>query len=159
MSGEHDRVGRNRATVGSGGADTRVVRRGLLAVLVLGLVGLAAELVLLVHYEDVTQVIPLGLAAGAIGALVWGAARPGGAAIAALKVLMIGCIAAGMAGVVLHFQANAEFQREIDPALAGWDLFWKVVRAKAPPALAPGVMVQLGMIGWLYAALHDGRNT
>lgn len=125
----------------------------------MGLAGLSAELVLLVHYEDVKQVIPLGLAVTGAGGLAWVTAAPGPASVTTVKLLMAGCIVAGIAGVALHFQANAEFQREIDPALAGFDLFWKVVQAKAPPALAPGVMVQLGMLGWLYAALHDGRQT
>ena len=31
-----------------------------------------------------------------------------------------------------------------------WDLVKKVMRAKAPPVLAPGVMLQLGLIGLVY---------
>lgn len=136
----------------------RFVRHSLLAVLLVGLIGLSAELVLLAHYEDVKQVIPLGLAAACAGGLAWVTAAPGSASVTTLKLLMAGCIVAGIVGVALHLQANAEFQREIDPGLGRWDLIWKVVRAKAPPALAPGVMVQLGMLGWLYAALHDDRQ-
>jgi hypothetical protein len=33
-------------------------------------------------------------------------------------------------------------------------LFVKVVTAKAPPALAPGVMVQLGLLGLVYTYKH-----
>ncbi len=39
----------------------------------------------------------------------------------------------------------------MDPALSGSALWWKVLRAKAPPALAPGTMVQLGLIGLAYS--------
>jgi hypothetical protein len=34
--------------------------------------------------------------------------------------------------------------------LAGWQLFWQAIRSKTPPALAPGVMIQLGLIGLAY---------
>jgi hypothetical protein len=42
----------------------------------------------------------------------------------------------------------------MDPSLSGWPLFVKVVTAKAPPALAPGVMVQLGLLGLVYTYRH-----
>ena len=32
----------------------------------------------------------------------------------------------------------------MDPTLSRWQLFWKVLHMQAPPALAPGVLVQLG---------------
>jgi hypothetical protein len=35
----------------------------------------------------------------------------------------------------------------IDPAMDGWTLTKKIFHAKAPPALAPGLMIQLGLIG------------
>ena len=54
-------------------------------------------------------------------------------------------LAAGAAGVYYHYRANVEFQRETDPSLAGRALLWKVLQAKVPPALAPGVLVQLGL--------------
>ena len=63
-------------------------------------------------------------------------------------------VASGFVGVALHFEGNAEFQREIDPSINGLDLFWKVMRAKAPPALAPGAMVELGLLGLVYAFKH-----
>jgi hypothetical protein len=64
---------------------------------------------------------------------------------------MLVFLAAGAAGVYYHYRANVEFQRETDPSLAGRALIWSVLRAKVPPALAPGVLVQLGLIGLVYA--------
>ena len=64
---------------------------------------------------------------------------------------MLVFLVAGAAGVYYHYRANVEFQRETDPSLAGRALWWKVLRAKVPPALAPGIMVQLGLIGLVYA--------
>lgn len=131
-----------------------MARRWLLAVLVLGICGVAAELVLLAHYETIDQLIPLGLGAAGLAVLAWVTVAPGAASVAAAKTVMAGFMVSGAVGMWLHFQANAEFQLEIDPTLGGLALFWKVVQAKAPPALAPGAMVQLGLLGWLYAVLQ-----
>ncbi len=137
---------------------TRLVRRGLLAVLLLGIVGMSVELLLLAHYEDLDQLIPLALAALALASLTWVTWSPSAAAVLAWRAVMAGFVVAGLVGVWLHFQANAEFQTEIDPTLGGLELFWKVVQAKAPPALAPGAMAQLGLLGWLYAYLQADRS-
>jgi hypothetical protein len=130
------------------------MRHALLAILVLGTAGMSAELMLIGHYEDSLQLVPLAAGAGALSAVGWAALRPSIAAIRALQFVMLAFIAAGVTGIVVHFNANAEFQREIDPALSGLPLFWKVVEATAPPALAPGVLVQLGLLGLLYTYRH-----
>ena len=46
-------------------------------------------------------------------------------------------VLAGAAGVVLHYRGNMAFQLEMDPSQSGWTLFNKVIRANAPPAMAP----------------------
>ncbi len=73
-----------------------------------------------------------------------------------LRATMAACIAAGALGMVLHFQSNREFQKEIDPSLEGWPLVVTVLRAKAPPALAPAAMIQLGLVGLLCTYRHPG---
>jgi hypothetical protein len=70
---------------------------------------------------------------------------------------MVLFIASGLIGLVLHYIGNREFQREMDPALGGWALFVKVMTAKAPPALAPSVMVQMGLLGLLYTYRHPSQ--
>ena len=57
-------------------------------------------------------------------------------------------------GIVLHYRANMEFQLDIDPSITAMDLFWKVMRAKAPPALAPAIMAQPGLVGLAYTFRH-----
>ena len=54
----------------------------------------------------------------------------------------------------MHYGGSREFQTEMDPALSGWVLFVKVMRAKAPPTLAPAAMVQAGLFGLLYTWRH-----
>lgn len=126
----------------------RQIRRLLLAILILGLAGCFAELLLLKHHEDIYQWIPLILLAGALPAAVWNLAGGGAVGIWLLRWLMTGFVAAGLAGIYFHFQGSAEFKLESQPNLAGMALFWAAIGAKNPPLLAPGAMVQLGLLGW-----------
>ena len=61
-------------------------------------------------------------------------------------------------GIVLHYRGNLEFQLEIDATQSSWDLFRKVIHAKAPPALAPGAMTQLGLLGLVYTFRHPALS-
>lgn len=140
------------------GVMLRRVRRVLLWIVLIGLTGVATELLFLNHDEEFTQVIPLGLIAGAYAVIAWHGLRPGTLSVYAMQLVM-GCLVfAGPLGMYLHYSANAEFQREIDPSLSGLALFWKVMAAKTPPALAPGSMSQLGLLGLVYAYLHPARE-
>ena len=62
-------------------------------------------------------------------------------------------VAAGIVGVYLHYQSNVEFELEMNPAAAGWELIRESLTG-AMPALAPGTMVHLGLIGLLYTWRH-----
>src|SRR5258708_22626477 len=56
----------------SAGADRiELLRRWILIILVLGLLGTVTELVLLEHYEQPTQFVPLVLIVAALAALFW----------------------------------------------------------------------------------------
>lgn len=127
----------------------RTMRRLLLAVVALAMLGTALDLVLLAHYEEIWQWLPLALIAAALPATAWLWRAGTAPAIAGFRIAMVLLVAAGFAGLVLHYTGNREFQQEMDPALAGWALFTAVVTAKAPPALAPASMIQLGVIGLL----------
>jgi hypothetical protein len=130
------------------------IRWLILAVLVVGMGGTLIELVLLAHYEDATQLIPLALIVFALAVVAWHVARPSPGNVRALQGAMALFLLAGVAGIGFHFQGAAAFQLEIDPSQGRWDLFRKVVRAHAPPLLAPGVMLQLGLIGLIYSYRH-----
>ncbi len=131
-------------------ATVLVIRRILLGILLIGLVGMGTELLFLKHDEEATQLIPLVLIAFAFVTIAWHAAQGSSASLATLQVTMVLFIAAGLLGMYLHFRANVAFQREVDPSIAGQALFWKAMTAKTPPALAPGSMSQLGLIGLAY---------
>lgn len=121
--------------------------RALRLLLVAALVGIAAELLLLGHTEDVLQWIPLALVALALATLAWNQWSPTATSRRAVEATMWLLILSGAAGIVLHFLGNREFQLESDPTLSGLPLFWEVIRAQSPPALAPAAMALLGAIG------------
>jgi hypothetical protein len=141
------------------------LRRVLLAILLIGMAGTTIELLFLKHVEEATQLIPLVLLAFAFISVGWHAARPSVSSLMTIQITMVLFVAAGLIGMVLHYQANVEFQHEMDKSLSGMPLFWKVMAAKAPPALAPGSMSQLGLIGLAYSyrypivtAAHKGPH-
>jgi hypothetical protein len=140
---------------------TEAWRRWALGLLLLGLVGVALELVLLEHFEGAWQWTPLvllGVGVPVAGAL---AMRPTRAAVRTLQVLMLACVLAGGLGVVLHLRSNIEFERELRPSIAGRALNVETLNG-AIPALAPGAMAQLGLLGLLicyrHPLIHPGRG-
>ena len=129
-------------------------RRILLTILLLGTAGISLELWLMAHTEDFYQLIPLLLAgAGVLSAIVV-AARPSIGSVRLFQAVMALFLLSGVVGMVLHFQVNIEFQQEMDAALSGLALYQKAILAKSPPALAPGAMIQLGLIGLAYTFRH-----
>lgn len=127
--------------------ESGVLRRILLGVLVLGLIGTGCELLLLDHTEEFVQWAPLALIGLSLAAVGWHLFAGGRASLRAMQGLMVACIVAGFVGMYFHYQGSAEFKLESNRSLKGWDLFWAAMRSKAPPPLAPGVMIQLGLIG------------
>jgi len=140
--------------VGVEGSGLSSLRKILLAILALGMIGILMELILLKHSEDVYQWIPLVLLGVGLPMLAWQGALGGVLSLRLLRWLMCGFVAAGIAGVYFHFQGSAEFKLESQPNLAGMALFWAAIGAKAPPLLAPGSMVQLGLLGLAYTYKH-----
>ncbi len=130
------------------------IRRVILGVLLLGMAGLLAELVLLAHYEDVKQQIPLAVLATGLVAVFVNLMVPRPWSRALLRLSMALFVAAGLAGMLFHYQGSREFQLEMSPAMGGLDLMWHVLRAKSPPTLSPGMMVQMGILGLGYAYLR-----
>jgi hypothetical protein len=135
----------------SAGEVVEMLRLWVLGVLGLGLVGTVTELLFLEHYEEPLQFVPLVLIASAIIMIVWHLKRHDTASLRGLQIVMGLFVLAGFVGIVAHFRGSAEFQLELNPDLGTWDLLQKIVRAQAPPLLAPGMMMQLGLLGLAYA--------
>jgi len=112
-------------------------------------VGMFAELLLLGHIDGVWQWIPVVLLACGALAMAWELVRPSSLSLQVLRVLMSLFVVSGVVGLALHYKGNVEFEREMYPALAGWQLFKQAITG-ATPALAPGTMSLFGLLGWLY---------
>jgi hypothetical protein len=132
------------------------IRTCLLGLLAFGTLAVSAELWLVQHFEDTNQRIPLVLAGMGLVAIALVAIRPRPATLRLLQFVMLCYAGGGVIGISLHHQANASQQREANPSLAGDALFWAAVRSTAPPALAPGVLIQLGLLGLIYCHRHPG---
>ena len=128
-------------------------RQLALAVVLIGVVGLEVELALLRHADSATQWIPH--VALLIGLLATAAVyfRPVPATLKLFRALMAAFLAVGALGVFLHLKGNVEFALERDPSLTGLSLLWKALRG-ATPALAPGALAQLSLLGLLYTYRH-----
>jgi hypothetical protein len=133
------------------------IRRLLLGLLALGLAGTSAELWFMGHHEDWLQLLPFAGMGIAAVTLIWFALSHSPAATRTFRICMFLLMSVGVAGAILHYRANMEFQLEMDPTLGGMALLLKVLHAKAPPALAPGNMALLGLMG-LISTIGTARS-
>lgn len=131
----------------------RTFRRALSLLLVAGLLGTALELVLMQHLEDWWQRIPLALIGAALCALAWHGVTRSRASIHAIRAVMVLFLASAAGGIILHTKGNREFALEIKPGLAGGEMVTEMLTG-AFPALAPGTMALLGLIGLLFTWRH-----
>lgn len=129
------------------------LRTLLLITLVVSLAGTLAELLLLEHFEDAWQWAPIALLAAALLTLAWHAVDRGALSLNVLRGLMVLCVISGALGVLLHYQGNVEFELEMYPDLSGWNLFRDSMMG-ATPALAPGAMLQIGLVGLAWTFRH-----
>lgn len=134
-----------------------LIRRGLLAVLVFGCVGLIGELVLLEHYSEVNQLPPLVLSVLGIVAVIAHWIGSGAKSVRALQVVGLLMVLSGAVGVYFHGEENIEHAREeaeeYGEPTSGSAFWMSVVKGEAP-ALAPGTMIQFGLLALLYAYRH-----
>ena len=130
-----------------------VLRKLLLVTLIVSLVGTLIELLLLEHFEDAWQWTPIALLAASLMTLSWYALERGPTSLNVLRGLMVLCMVSGLVGLLLHYKGNVEFELEMYPDLSGWKLF-KDAMMGATPALAPGAMMQLGLVGLAWTFRH-----
>jgi len=135
-----------------------IMRPLILAVLFVGLFGMGAELLLLQHTGGAWELIPVVLIGVAFVILTWHAITKHPASVRAVQGIMGLFLIAGVAGIALHYQSSMEFKLETNASLSGWALFWAVMSAKTPPALAPGAMIQLGLLGLVYAYRYPASD-
>jgi hypothetical protein len=135
------------------------LRGFLLALFVIGIFGAGGELLLLGHTEDFRQWTPLILMSLSLIVLGWRIINRNRASLRIFQSIMLLFVASGFTGMLLHYRANVEFELEMYPAMQGLALFWKAIKGATPPTLAPGTMIQLGLLGLAYTYRHPAMET
>lgn len=130
-----------------------IVRRILFGILVLGLAGTEVELLLLKHTDGIWQLVPVLLVGASLLAVAWVGLSQGPGSLQVFRAMMLIFVLSGLAGLLLHFRGNLAFERESDPSLAGAALWHRAVMG-ATPTLAPGTMIQLGLVGLAFLFRH-----
>lgn len=138
-------------------AALRTARRVVLVLLMVAMVGTLLELLLLEHFEDPWQHVPLWLLALGLAVVGWHARVRSRASLRGLHILMGVFAVAGLVGTFLHYRGNVEFELERDATLSAWALFRESMMG-ATPALAPGMMIYLGALGIVFGVLAPPRN-
>jgi hypothetical protein len=129
------------------------LRQMLLGLVLIGIVGLIVELLLLKHYDSFTQVIPIASLGLGLATTIVVARNTTRATMRAFQAMMWVFLFAGLLGLFFHFKGNIEWALERTPELGGWPLTWKALRG-ATPALAPGALAQLGLLGLAWSFRH-----
>lgn len=135
-------------------ATLTVVRAVLLGIFLFGVIGTEVDLLLLGHTDGAWQWLPIVMLGASLLVLAWYGAARSAAALRVFQGMMLLFIVSGVVGTLLHYRGNVEFELELHPSLGGLALFWDAVRG-ATPALAPGTMIQLGLIGLAYTFRHS----
>jgi hypothetical protein len=133
------------------------IRALVLAVFLLGLFGTGIELLFLGHTAGLSQLAPIVLCVMSLLILAWHAVDRKWASLKAFQITMLLFVAGGILGTTLHYRANESFELEADPRMRGMELFSKVMTGAAP-ALAPGTMIQLGLLGLVYTFRHPASG-
>ena len=129
------------------------IRGFLLVLFLIGVIGTSVELLLLGHTADLWQGAPLALMAVSLMVLVWRFVDRRAISLRVFQGTMVLFLMSGVVGLWLHYKGNAEFEREIYPSLRGLDLFQEALTG-ATPTLAPGTMLELGLLGLAYTYRH-----
>ena len=130
-----------------------MIRQALLLVQVMGLVGLENELFLIKHTDGVWEWVPIVLIGVAAVTVLWYMVRRSAASLRVLQAMMILFVASGVLGLLLHFRGNVSYERDSNPSLSGRALYQAAVLGSTP-TLAPGAMIQLGLVGLVFIFRH-----
>jgi hypothetical protein len=133
-------------------------RRILLALVLLGVVGLSIELLLLEHTESATQLIPFAVLGAGLVAGIAAGVRPTPRTLHLFQAVMGLFVAAGVLGIYLHLRGNVLFEQETDPSARGFDLIWRSLRGGIP-MLAPAAMAHVGLLGLVFAYRHPALRS
>jgi len=129
------------------------IRRILLGITYVTILGLIGELSLLDHRDSAVQWTPYVVLVIALASTIQVGVRPTRVSLRIFQGVMLLQIATAIAGMIFHYRGNVEFEVERDESLRGLALFWEAIRG-ATPLLAPGALAQLGLVGLAFTYRH-----
>jgi hypothetical protein len=135
-----------------------LLRTLLLGLVLFGAAGLGAELVLLEHWGAAAQRLPLLLLLLTGGTALAALVRPGPLVLRAFRWVMALAVVSGVVGAGLHLRSNLQLELELSPDRPMGRIVWSALRG-GTPTLAPGAMIQLGLLGLLAVYRHPGRTS
>lgn len=130
-----------------------MLRQAILCIMVLVVAGTTVELFLLKHTDGPWQLTPLLLLGATAIVLLWYAFARSARALLVLRGVMVVALLSGIVGIVQHFRANVVYASESDPSLSGKALILEALWGSTP-ALAPGTMIQLALLGLAFTFRH-----
>ncbi|MDC0001683.1 hypothetical protein OAD76_00055 [Flavobacteriaceae bacterium] len=133
------------------------VKQVIVLALLFMMIGTLLELYLLDHYEDTWQLIPILCIGAALVNLFILFFRRSQVVITLFKLVLVLTSFSGIYGVVLHLQANYEFEQDMKPTAYFWELFSESLSG-ALPTLAPMSLLVLAFIGYSYLILIKQHN-
>ena len=118
------------------------------------------ELIFSKHYQEPSMLIPFAMVGLALVGLLAVWRWPSRQILWLFQGVMGLLFVVSALGVWFHLQGNLEVVREVTPNLAGWPMLWKVLSGAAP-ALAPGLLAFVGMLGLAFTFQHPawGHST
>jgi hypothetical protein len=114
--------------------------------LLINVIGVAAELYLIDHIESVQQWVPIVVLFAVLTSTVLINLNRSRAAQQVFLFSMGAAVFSGLVGIYFHLVGNLEFVMELYPSATNTVLFLKTVKG-ATPVLAPGAMVGIGLLG------------
>ena len=129
------------------------LRNLTLLIFTVGTIGSMFDLMLLGHFEDTRQWPPLFLLPAGLVMLAWQRTQRGHLSTRIFQGFMVLFIVSGVVGIWFHYSGNAELELQIYPSMNGWRVVRESLLGPAP-VLAPGTMVQLGLLGLTYTYRH-----
>jgi hypothetical protein len=142
----------------------KMMRSLILVILAIGVLGMLGELLLMRHYRHDSQWIAVALtlltgACATVLALLTGACatvlafNPNARMLRAVQLALLLVVLGSAFGVLEHLKVNYEVAAATDPALNAVSLVWEAFKGRSP-ALAPGALAQLGLLGLLFTFRH-----
>ena len=111
------------------------------------------ELLFVEHYEEWQMYIPFVLSGLTLVGIVLVAFWPNKKTLLLFRMVMALLLIGSLLGVYFHLSGNLELTEEINSELQGWSRIWDILSGAAP-ALAPGLLAQVALMGFLFTYKH-----